>query len=235
MAEDTELQPQAEAEVQAEVQDGDTQPEPTPEPEQPGAAEPQPQDEKPAERVYSQKEWSERESAKDKEASDLREQVSQLAMKAQIAEATKLESEARTKDQKDIDDGKITEDEARQRQQYRQADAQMQPKREQMGRLMAAQDFGDKYNINPFELLKDKSLKTPDEMEAKAKQMSQGALEAERKKVSDELEDLKAEIKAIKEGSPKFDQGQSGTTGSALPDTAKGKIKAGWEELSKKK
>jgi len=111
----------------------------------------------------------------------------------------------------------------------------MQPKMERMGRMMAAQDFGEKYGIDAYELLNDKDIKTPEDMEAKAKKLSQEKLDADKKAASNEIEQLRARIKVLEEGEPQYDRGQAGTTGPALPDTAKGKIKAGWEELSRKK
>ena len=129
--------------------------EPTEEPE-PGAEETrkEPEVEVKPERTYTQAEWSKRESEKDTEAGQLRKTLSQLGMQVQIAEAERGEATARAKDKSEIDSGLITEAEAEQRQQARLAQfqqaAQMRPKMEQMGRVMAAQDFGEKYSVNPY-------------------------------------------------------------------------------------
>ena len=200
-------------------------PEPTPTPEPAPAPETTPEPEPgegtppPAERTYSQKEWSERESAKDTEISTYRNAVSQAAMQAQIAQQQQAEAAAQAKDQSDIDQGLITQAEATQRQQGRQRSVQMQPKMEQMGRMMAAQDFGEKYGVNPYELLSDQTIRTPQQMDAKARWLAQSKSDATTKVTSDRIEALEAEIKALKEGEPLFDSGQQGAGGPSNLDT----------------
>lgn len=224
------------------------QPQATPEPgaeaelepeqvEQPGAGEP-PQAEPgegkkpPAERTYSQREWSERESAKDQEIAQAQQAASQAAMQAQIAQQAQAEATAQAKDRSDIDQGLITQAEATQRQQQRQQAQQqvlqaqqramqMQPKMEELGRMMAAQDMGKRHGVNPYELLNDKALTTPEQMEAKAKELA--------KTVSDDkIANLEVQIQALKNGEPFYDQGQAGSAGSAVEKmTAEEKIKYG--------
>jgi len=171
-------------------------------------------------RTFSQEEWDKRESAKDQEISTYKTAASQAAMQAQIVQQQQTEATAKAKDQGDIEQGLITEAEAQQRQQARiaqsQRDAQMRPKMESMGRMMAAQDFGEKHGVNPYELLSDPAITTPQQMEAKAKQLAQSKSDATTKKVSDEIAELKAEIKALKEGDPLFDSGQQGAGGPDL-------------------
>ena len=198
--------------------------------EQPGAVE-QPQagaEEAPKLRTYSQEEWSKRESEKDTEIGGLKNTLSQAAMRAQIAEQQLTETTAQAKDQNEVDQGLLTEVEAKQRQQERVRAIQAQPRIEAMGRLMAAQDFGERYGINPYELLNDKSIQTPKAMEAKAKEISQATSDAEKLKVSDEVDELKARIKVLEEGEPRFDRGQSGTSGASVDQmSAEDKVKYG--------
>ncbi len=238
-----ENQPQVEeAKVVEPVGEEIPQPAEQPEPEQLGAEE-KPQEkveEKPPEppRTYSQDEWSKRESEKDKEISHARDQLAQLNLQAEITKSQQSEREATARDQKEIDDGSLTTVEAEKRRdvrtQQRQTDEsiakqqqtlrQMSQQTEQYGRVLAAQDFGKKYGLTSdqiTEILSDKDVKTPGDMRAKAADL---ALERER-----------GETKKAKEPSQKFDQGQSSNSGGELPTTAKGLIKAGWEDISKKR
>ena len=212
-----EQKPQAGA-VQEVEQAGEETPQPAEQPEPKSGVEAPPQAEpKPGEEVkpqvepkFTQEQWVERETEFDRQASELRNVASQATMQAQIAQRERAEANALAKDKSDIEQGVITEPEAQQRQQERQRVVQMQPQVEQMGRMMAAQDFGGRYGVNPYELLNDQSIRTPQQMDAKAKQLAQTKSDAEKKTVSDEIDALKAEIKALKEGEPLFDSGQQG-------------------------
>ena len=236
------IQPQVEeVKVEAQVEVEAPQAEAEPEQEQLGAEKPQEVvEEKPPEplRTYSQNEWSKRESEKDKEIAHARDQLAQLNLQAEITKSQQSEREATARDQKEIDDGSLTTVEAEKRRdvrtQQRQTDEaiakqqqtlhQMAQQTEQYGRVLAAQDFGKKYGLTSdqiTEILSDKDVKTPGDMRAKAADL---ALERER-----------GETKKAKEPSQKFDQGQSSNSGGELPTTAKGLIKAGWEDISKKR
>lgn len=180
----------------------------------------------PVERTYTQKEWSERESAKDQEISGYQTIASQAALRAQTIQQQQAEAAAQVKDKSDIDEGLITEEEAAKRQQGRQSAIQMQPRLEQMGRMAAAQDFGERYGVNPFELLSDQTIRTPHQMDAKARQLAQTKLDATTKVASDEVDALKARIKALEEGEPQFDQGQQGAGATNLGDLSPAELTA---------
>ena len=185
-----------------------------PEVTQTGAETPQRVEEtpKPA-RTYSQKEWSKRESEKDKENAQLKQQLAQLNLQSEIFRMQQEEASARSKDQKELDEGVITDSDATQRQQVRmqqrqsqlafaqqqQMASQMAEQTEQYGRILAAQDFGKEFELNEEqigELLKDKDIKSPSDMKAKAATLA--------------LERLQIEFKKTKTVPPKFDQGQQG-------------------------
>lgn len=169
-------------------------------------------------KTRTEEEWRKRESAKDAEINTYKTAASEAAMQAQIAAQEKAEATAKAKDQNDIDQGLITQAEAKQREQARQRAIAMQPQMEQMGRMMAAQEFGGRHGVNPFDLLSDQSIKTPQQMEAKAKELAQTKSDTEKKTVSDKIETLEAEIKALKEGEPLFDKGQQGAGGPSNLD-----------------
>jgi len=198
--------PEGEADLAGAVE---PQPEVEPEGEQPGA-------ETVAERTYTQAEWSKRESAKDREIAQYRQAYAQQAMQQQIAQAQAVEAQAQAQDRQAVDDGEITASEAAQNQQRRQQEAQQEHLRqqqlavaqrtleqaEQAGRIMAAQDFSKKYEIDLSELLGDESLTTPTLMEAKAAKVA--------------LEKARGELKAAKTGAETFDSGQVGSVGVNL-------------------
>ena len=173
-------------------------------------------------RTYTQSEWSKRESAKDREIAQIRNQVAQLTTRAEVQKIQQAEAVARAKDQRDVDEGTITTSEASQREQVRQQVnlqnmtvsqqqqqlRQMTLQTEQYGRILAAQDFGKQYELNQeqiAELLQDEDIKTPGDMKAKAATL---ALERER--------DEKKKSKVA----PKYDQGQKGGGETSTPDKA---------------
>lgn len=196
--------------------------------EQPLGAEVKPQDaevkEPPkAERTYSQQEWSKRESAKDTEIAQIRSQMAQVSMQAEIYQMQQAEAEAKAKDQREVEEGVITTSEATQREQVRLQQKQQQQvvvqqekmlrqmsqQTEQYGRVLAAQDFGKEYELTPeqiTELLSDKEIKTPGDMKAKAATLA--------------LERAQGELKKSKEKPEKFDQGLKGG-GETLTDDKK--------------
>lgn len=209
-------------ENQVEEKVGDEKPQSEEKPEeQPLGAEEKPQEgeaEKPTEeekkeRIYSQEEWSKRESAKDREIAQIREQMAQVSMQAEIQKMQRAEIQAKAQDQKEVNEGTITPSDAAQREQARTQQGQLQQKivqqtqmlrqmaeqSEQYGKFLASQDFGKKYDLTPeqvTELLEDKELKTPGDMEAKAASLA--------------LEKVRGELKKSKEKPEKFDQGQKG-------------------------
>jgi len=202
-------QPPAEG-TQTTEQAGDITPppaEPTAET-QPGAEE-KPQK---APRTYTEQEWSEREKAKDTEIAEYRTLLARQALEQQAAQAGAIEKEARAQDEKAVEAGEITSAEAAQRAQQRQQEAsqqiaarQLMTRAEEAGRILAAQDFGKKYNLEEAqiaELLSDKSLDSPAAMEAKAAKIA--------------LEKTQEELKAAKEVPQTFDSGQLGTTGPSV-------------------
>ena len=216
-------QPQVE-EVKVEAQSEDTQAEVIPEPEQLGAEE-KPQEVEPPKaeqpRTYSQEEWSERESKKDTEIAQSRNQLAQLNLQTEIFRAEQAEREATTRDQKEIDDGSLTTAEAEKRRDVRtqqrqttetlarqqQTLRQMSQQTEQYGRVLAAQDFGKEYELTSeqiTELLNDKDVRTPGDMKAKAANLA--------------LERVWGELKKVKGTPPKFDQGQIGGAPVATPE-----------------
>jgi len=209
---------------------------------QPGAEEtPQAEAETPPppERAYTQAEWSKRESELNKQISELQKQSSQMQLEKQIAELEQHEKQSREKDQKDVDEGVITQAEASQRQQQRQNQLrqriafqqQMQgaqklmAEAEQMGRVLAAQDFGKKYKLSDeqvTELLSDKEISTPQAMEAKAANLA--------------LEKTQGELKKAQAIPQRFDQGQMGSAGAAIDDMSpEEKIRWGLVHPLKKK
>ena len=170
---------------------------------------------KPA-RTYTQEEWSKRESAKDKEIAQYRAQMAQLSRQAEISQMQQAEAVAKSKDQREVDEGLITVSEASQREQARnqqksqqqtiiqqqQILRQMAQQGEGYAKVLAAQEFGKEYELTPeqiTEILDDKELKTPGDMRAKAANLA--------------LEIVKGELKKTKEKPEKFDQGQKGGGG----------------------
>ena len=233
-----ENQPQVD-DVKVDDKDGDTQPETDTKTDDLGA-EKQPQEDKKDDkasesRTFSQEEFSKMESAKDKETAGIKAQLAQLTLRYETDKTERDEAAALAKDQREIDAGDITTGEATQRKEARTQNSElgkmtetmrrMNLQIEQSGRLLAAQDFGKQYELTPeqvAELLGDKEIKSPGDMKAKAADL---ALERERG------ETKKAKVNP----EPKYDQGVGGGKGGAEPTTAKGLIKAGWEELAKKK
>ena len=224
MTEGTNQSQEIEAQVVEPVGDKEPQVVETPEPEKLGAeAKPQKVEETPKPgRTYSQEEWSKRESAKDTENAQLRNQLAQASMQAEIRQMQQAEAQAKAKDLKEVDEGLITSSEATQRAQARTQQAQqyqtmvqqhqilrqMAQQTEGFGRVLAAQDFGEEYELTTeqiTELLSDKNIKTPGDMKAKAANLA--------------LEKMRGELKAQKEQPEKFDQGQKG--GGEIPTPEK--------------
>lgn len=150
----------------------------------------------PAPRTYTQEEVSGIESKKDQEIHQYRQALAQQALQVQIQEAEVAEARAQADDRVAIESGELTELDAKQNQQQRldagrqdrarrQTIAQEQEmiqglrtEGEQLGRVMAAEDFAKEYGIDREKLLKDTSLKTPDAMKLKARELQLDKREA---------------------------------------------------------
>lgn len=228
-------QPQEEGTQQAE-QPGEQEPQAIvqTEEEQPGAE----QEPQKSERTYTQAEWSERESKLGTQVSDLQKQLNQFQMQKQIEALEQSERSASEQDQQRVNEGLMTQAEASQKKEQRQEERQQQQdimqkmqtaqgiitQAEQMGRVLAAQDFGKKYQLNEgqiAELLNDKDVKSPEAMEAKAANLA--------------LEKTQGELKKAKEPPQTFDQGQLGTSGKSFADmTPTEKVMAGLAQKTKK-
>ena len=191
----------------------------------------------PKERTYSQEEVGKIQAASDKKVADIQKQLYQRAMQEEIAKQEQSERETSANDRKAVDDGLITSDEANQRKgirtqqlqtsrglmQQQQVLGQMRTEAEALGKTLAARDLGKEYDLNDkqiTELIADKDVKSPADMKAKAASLAN--------------ERLRDELKKVKSAPQKFDSGQSSMGGGELPKTAKGLMKAGWEEISKK-
>ena len=173
-------------------------------------------EQEPQERQYTQKEWSEREAAKDREIAGIRRVLVQQALRAESERRAGEEAQAQAQVRQAVDAGEITESEARERLQGRQRELQheqylrqqmaavqgMQAQGEQLGRVLAAQDFAKRYEVDAEVLIRDKSLTTPHSMEAKAAQLA--------------LEKVRAELKAVRQPAETFDSGQVGSAGASI-------------------
>ena len=177
------------------------------------------------ERTYSHKEWAEREEqrkkgevAKDKEIAQLRQAFASQALHFEI-------TQAEAQDRKAVEDGEITSEEATKRQQTRRQGIAQQAvsqrviaETEQYARVLAAKDFGEKYGVDPKELLNDPQITNPDQMEIKALKLAR-----EKEKMG----------QAIPE---RYDSGQVGVTGASLEKMSpEEKIKWALEHPSKKR
>ena len=202
-----ETQPQVE-ETQVGEQPGETQVDQEPVKTQPGVkAEP---------RTYTEQQWTERDSARDREVAEARRIAGEQALQAEIARAEAFEAQAQSKDRQAIDAGEITEAEAQQRQQTRiETWQQDMSRRQRMAqedkarrdfdteayvklRIIVADDLATKYGVSRNDLLKDKSLTNAGVMEIRARE-------------------LKIEMKeAALKGSETYDLGLQGRTGVDL-------------------
>ncbi len=196
-------------------------------------------EEKPKEqkRTFTEEEWAKRESELNKQSAELQRLLAQRQMELEIERQTKAEIEQQAKDLKEVDEGKISQEEAGLRQQARESQKklaqafnqqstmlrQMATQAEQLGRVLAAQDFGKEYELTTeqvTELLSDKDLKTPAEMKAKAANLA--------------LEKARTELKKTKEPQERFDKGQTGGTGGGEPSDEK-QLESRYPTMFKKK
>lgn len=171
-------------------------------------------------RTYTQDEWAKRESALNKQSAELQKRLAQTSMELEIQRQTSLETTQRAKDLKEVEDGVISQTEAEGRQRMRESQKQqnqvlyqqsttlrqMAQQAEDIGRILAAQDFGKKYELTPEqtnELLSNTDIKSPAEMEARAANFA--------------LDKVKGEVQKNKEAPEHFDKGQVGTAGKGAP------------------
>lgn len=162
-------------------------------------------------RTYSEVEWRKRESQKDKEANALRQKLAEINMQAQAQEVAQVEREASRQDRDAVAQGTLSESDARERELVRRdkiqvymAAQRLRGEQEEIAKSRVAQEIAKKYGITVDNLLDDKEIKSPADMIEKAASLSQ-------KRLSSRLEELEAEVRALKEGEPKYDQGQKGT------------------------
>lgn len=162
-------------------------------------------------RTYSEDEWSKRESEKDKELAAYRQTLAQLNMQAQIQEATRFEQEAAAKDKTQVEQGLMTDEDAKSREQLRREQVQvhlagqsLRAEQESIAKFRVAHEIAKEYGIAVDDLLNDKNINVPVDMVKKAASLSQ-------KKLTERIEKMEAEMKALKEGDLKFDRGQQGT------------------------
>ena len=197
---------------------------------QPGAEtteEPQAVEEpkKPAERTYTQAEWSARESAKDKEIAGYRRDIQTREQDAQRQKEVAAEQQARTVDARAVDDGEITQQEAVHRQQRReqtvseqQAFGQLQQTNREMaanlearGRVIAAMDFAEEFGVDMQALLDDESSLTDfNLMRSKARELQLDKREANQP------------------GTESFDTSQRSRTAGVAIDSMTGQEKILW-------
>lgn len=216
MLEETKNQPQVEAEVPEAEKAGEVTPQPQAEEikAEPGA-ETKPQKETKKEKTYSEEEWRKREAAKDEEIAKQKQLAAQYSLQAQIREAEQAEREAQSQDNMKVEQGLLTEEQAKQNQVIRQQMKQLyieslrvNEERSKIDRVKVAEDIAQEYGVDSKELLTD-DMTNPYVMIRKAKGLAQ-------KKIDERLEELQAEIKALKSGEPQYDKGQVAATGANL-------------------
>lgn len=145
------------------------------------------------EKTYSEAQWRERETARNREVADYRQALAQTVLQAQIRSLQDQEAQSQAQDARAVDTGEITQEQAQQRQQQRIAgyrqQMQFQQQREEMGgrlevaqavlgraeaagRILAAQDLAKTYEVDSAELLKDKAIVNYPQMEAAAAKLA---------------------------------------------------------------
>lgn len=204
------LQPQVEAKDLEPEKAGELTPQPEGEEleQQPGAEkEPQGEVKPPKERMYSETEWRKRESAKDKEIAQYKNLVTQTTLQSQIKEAEQREREALTQDKAKVEQGLMTDDEAKRNEALRQRETRVYVEsmrinadKETISKVKVAEDIAKEYGIDSKVLLTD-DVKSPVDMIRKAAGLAL-------KQRDEKLEEIAAEVKTLKSGDQKFDSGQ---------------------------
>lgn len=136
----------------------------------------------PTPRSYSEEEWNSRQSALDKQVAEANARTSRVLLDIQAERAASVEQYAKVADDRMVEDGDLTRQEADQRSQgrvqglrnaaeMRQREEnvlRMEAHGEEVGRLTAAHDLAIKYGVEAKVLLEDETLTDPEKMEAKA-------------------------------------------------------------------
>ena len=137
-------------------------------------------------RTYTQKEWSARESAKDKEIARMRGHLVALATARQQESAQNSESVAKAADLRAVEDGEITQAEVAARQQRRADEGKTRQDLAQtkgaldrmyaeayvVGKALLAQDLAKELGIDAATLIKDESITNQQEMRVKARELA---------------------------------------------------------------
>ncbi len=188
-------------------------------------------------KTYTEEEVKQREaqitSKLQAETAQAREHASKLALAQQVQALAQAEQQAQSKDQQEVTNGVITENEAAQRRDQRihalQSQAQsarMQQalqaqaaQGEQLGRVLMAQDVAKEYGVDADVLLKDTTITTPLQMVQKAAKLA--------------LKARDAQLRALSAKPETFDKGpQTETTG---PETYEQSLKARYPTMYKEK
>lgn len=163
----------------------------------PGAeqdASPEKADAKVEPRTYSTVEWDTRESKKDKEVAGFRDMAASLALRLQAEQAQAAEAKLVTADARAVDNGDLSEDEARQRavqrvddretaatrETERRAHTAMMAQSEQAGWATAIYDLGNEFGVDMKELAAGTTSTsiTPGELRLKARELALDKREA---------------------------------------------------------
>ena len=167
-------------------------------------------------RTFTQEEVSKIQSSRDQEMAGMANALAQERMQTQITRAEATETQYNNQDLRAVDEGTMTMEQAGQRATQRkeavktylgnqQAQEQqmasynaMSQQAEQLGRIMAANDFAKQYSVDADTLIGNEGLKTPDQMRA-------GALELALEK-----------SKASSTGTESYDSGRVSTSSPSL-------------------
>ena len=165
-------------------------------------------------------------SAKDKELTILKQQHRQdtRSLTAQHEEARLAEEEAREKEKF----SEIEPDQLKAFQELRRNVRATEVSETQVYGF--AYKLGKQYGVDPEVLLDSAS---PGEMETKAKELSQQVEKDAVKEKEDRIKQLENELAIAKKAPQKIDSSTTVATGGEMPDSAKGKMRAGWGELHK--
>ncbi len=145
------------------------------------------------------------------DTSEAEKRAAQIVMQRQIEQANAEEAKARAKDQQDLDNGFITEDQLNQRAKDRQDQKQLrqtlQKQRQEadaLGKVMLANDLAKEYGIEADALLNDQAITDPLTMVRKASKMALDALKTQLKEATVKPESFDRGPGAITENSDSF-------------------------------
>uniref|UniRef100_A0A6M3KM38 Uncharacterized protein n=1 Tax=viral metagenome TaxID=1070528 RepID=A0A6M3KM38_9ZZZZ len=136
--------------------------------------------------------------------------AAQAELRAQIAERQTIEMKASIADQKEVDEGTITSTEAQNRAYQRARYQALAPQREKQGKMMAAQDIGERYGVNPYDLLKDQSIRSPQDMEARAKAIVDKTRVEKETAQAKTIRELTDRIRVLEQGGETYLSGEHG-------------------------